>query len=588
VTLPTCVCRHFARRNRLTSPGTRRSAASLVLRLARVGLIVGALFLALAVNSPSSTTPYTQGVALSATAVIGLQDQGCGGAGSAVVLSNDRGQTWTDTGRCVCRGGYVATIEPESSDAVVTCPDNSVLWLRRDGVVDARTSGAPMFHSVAATGSVIFGTAANGTARPGLIWRADQSGAHLCGTISGYANSIAAQGQIVVASTPSGKSFESTDGCATFKQFVTPGFAHCVVSGRVGLTTIVLNCVGPTKEEVFGTADGQHWTRLPNIFAGDVGFSAGVAIPLDDWGRQDSPSSYPATAPGPQPVAAPAPPAARLAIQFVNTRYRRPLGLPDISWDGMLARAATAHARYLMRNPPPPGLAAHLEQRGRPGFTGVTSTDRCKAAGSSGSGCSEVVDGTANLLAAVTAWLDTPYHGPAMFFPRVGLGSSRGWAVGEVGVSTGFGSREMSFLTKPNSATAALRVWPGDGATNVPTSWNGGEWPDPLRFYRRDKSDIGPVIYVGSAAIGTVKVVGPSGVALPILTPPSVFSTRDTGPGRTASTRIQLSGDGSEVPVPYMIARRLQPNQTYTIVVSLVSAPGIYGGATYRFRFHTS
>lgn len=66
------------------------------------------------------------------------------------------------------------------------------------------------------------------------------------------------------------------------------------------------------------------------------------------------------------------------ALADINARYRRPLGLRDLVWDPLLAKAAQNHADYYALNKT---FSAHDETPGRPGFTGATPEARCAAVG---------------------------------------------------------------------------------------------------------------------------------------------------------------------------------------------------------------
>lgn len=47
-----------------------------------------------------------------------------------------------------------------------------------------------------------------------------------------------------------------------------------------------------------------------------------------------------------------------------------------------------------------------------------------------------------------------------------------------------------------NTADSPVRIWPFDGARNVPQAFTGGETPDPLASYTGDKSDVGPTLFL--------------------------------------------------------------------------------------------
>jgi uncharacterized protein YkwD len=204
--------------------------------------------------------------------------------------------------------------------------------------------------------------------------------------------------------------------------------------------------------------------------------------------------SLPAGWPVPRAAAGPAPPAgdAAAAVELVNARYRRPLGLPDLAWSPVAAVAAVNHAEYYARN----GYSGHDETPGEAGYTGVSPVDRCTAAATDDLPCSEVAFELPDMGRAVEGWLATPFHGaPFLEQALVGLGSSRGGSVGDFPTPPADGGAIWDLRADANVADAAIRAWPADGATNVPTTWWGGESPDPLAGYAGDPRDVGPVLF---------------------------------------------------------------------------------------------
>jgi hypothetical protein len=154
----------------------------------------------------------------------------------------------------------------------------------------------------------------------------------------------------------------------------------------------------------------------------------------------------------------------------------------------------------------------------------------------------------------------------------VGFGTS---AAGSVGDFAGAppGTRTIALRAAPNSARAAVRAWPANGMTGIPTRWLGGESPDPLANYSGDKGDVGPTFFAASeqALTLTLRRAGKKpGKPIPLLLPNAA----------TARPKLTLVGGYGDL-VAYFPARRLKANTRYALV-------GKVGGRTLRFAFRTA
>jgi hypothetical protein len=171
---------------------------------------------------------------------------------------------------------------------------------------------------------------------------------------------------------------------------------------------------------------------------------------------------------------------AEIAIAHVND-LRAPLGILPLELDARLSRAATNAARYASLNKDDPTAwdgNPHYEVVGKPGFTGRTPSDRCRAVGYPG-GCGEVKHYIGDPVASVDGWMATLYHRFPLispFYSAAGYGMSllNEYPVDVINVSSATGPRGWI------SARPYLWVYPYDGQTNVPPQWNGAEWPNPL------------------------------------------------------------------------------------------------------------
>jgi|GEM_PF-6553413 len=262
------------------------------------------------------------------------------------------------------------------------------------------------------------------------------------------------------------------------------------------------------------------------------------------------------------------------AIAWLNTSVRRPLSLPDLTWDAKTAQAATAHANYLLLNPNPFG---HEEIPGKHGFTGVEPWDRCAAVGAAP--CSEIAAGKPQLPDAAVAWLGTPYHGLAFFETQVfGCGESKGGSVCDVdGVTDPFGGRAPDDSAPVNSPASTVRMWPYDGVTNIAPQWTGGEIPDPLDNYPGNKADIGPSLFVGSDDPVTASLHDANGAIVPLLAPDATTPT--------PTLRVGGSYGGIAGPMgwyAFFPARKLKQNEQYIFTVTND------GGRSWTTRFTTA
>jgi hypothetical protein len=210
----------------------------------------------------------------------------------------------------------------------------------------------------------------------------------------------------------------------------------------------------------------------------------------------------------PSSAAATSEPSAAI-LDAINTRYRLPMGLPAIAWDDLNAQAAANHVNYWNLNGTGAGFEMHDETPGKPGFTGVSSQDRCRAVGSRAA-CSEIAYPDTALAKAVPLWLNTPFHGlPLLTGKTLGCADDRSGSACEITGFTFFSP--LGSAATINQPDSHIHVWPFDGATDMVTSWTGGEVPDPLAVYQGDRNDIGPAFFIATASPAQVTLDGPKG-----------------------------------------------------------------------------
>lgn len=174
-----------------------------------------------------------------------------------------------------------------------------------------------------------------------------------------------------------------------------------------------------------------------------------------------------------------------LAVGNEINRLRQEADLFPLHPDPMLIAAAEHHARYYINNPVE-GLAAHEEQPGRLGFTGVHTGDRGRFFGYPFSRYYEDMHFLTNHTRAVKDWRDSVYHRFPLLDPAVqhfgyGYDTDRGESVNVLNIA----SRDVQSPPGPGTAPGgpALAVYPAPGQRGIPIKWDGRETPDPYRLF---------------------------------------------------------------------------------------------------------
>ena len=221
------------------------------------------------------------------------------------------------------------------------------------------------------------------------------------------------------------------------------------------------------------------------------------------------------------------PPSAALAAALaqLNARWRTPLGLPSLSWSGLAAQVAYDHAYEWQLAGALPAPNTGAETPGAPGFTGETPDARCRLANLAS--CLELDEpGVTDPVAALAKALEDPSAIAAILTDsQVGLATTTAGSV--VDVTTGAPVPEappasgwpvgstFDFDLPPNLPASPVRVWPPDGATDVPASWsNPGTLSfDPLAA-AGDPPVVGYPMYVVADEPGTWQLLDANGTAL--------------------------------------------------------------------------
>jgi len=256
---------------------------------------------------------------------------------------------------------------------------------------------------------------------------------------------------------------------------------------------------------------------------------------------------------------------AKAGLERTNC-YRHLMGLDAAELEPHLDIAAQQHAEYMATN----STLTHEEDKDADGYTGDWVWDRAETAGydlAYNTVMSEVVSQGYGPAAAVDGWINSVYHRIPFTVPDV--------------VATGFGQQDryssMAFVTEYTSASAEAVIYPVDGQTDVPPSFNSDfEEPDPAP----GASYVGPPITV------TVSSKTAPGTD----TNPFVLVLRDaslSGPDGDVDL-ITLTPDSDDYmfqAVALVPSQALQPDADYEATVSITWTGG---EETLTASFHTA
>lgn len=167
-------------------------------------------------------------------------------------------------------------------------------------------------------------------------------------------------------------------------------------------------------------------------------------------------------------------------LSWINYR-RTQVGLTVVTRDSRIDRAAAAHAAYQQLN----NLITHDEVTTRPGFTGMTASDRLRAAGypldTEARADGEVIAATAEAdgFAAAEGLLGAIYHRYLMLEPRFDLAGA-----GDAHRAGGYYWLNVNFAAtraSPGLGAGRVVVWPMPDQQNVRTRVDSDqETPDPV------------------------------------------------------------------------------------------------------------
>jgi hypothetical protein len=252
----------------------------------------------------------------------------------------------------------------------------------------------------------------------------------------------------------------------------------------------------------------------------------------------------------------------REALEIANS-YRRRLNLPLFRSDIRLCASAAAHTSYLRVN----RAGGHDEQPGRKGFTGEQPHHRIEAFDYPGLKTAEDVmqisRGELSVHDAVSGLFDAPYHREPFMDPGLeDFGSSN-----QEGYSTlNFGSLRPLYTGPPR-----IVLYPVPGQKDVPTTFTGGEIPDPLRMHGA-KAPTGYILSYFLFAAGTpvIRVVG--------------GQLTDAGGQQVPIFLNTPANDDKLTNGAFLIPRKpLEPGARYTATIQALTSGGLNISRTWSF-----
>lgn len=242
-------------------------------------------------------------------------------------------------------------------------------------------------------------------------------------------------------------------------------------------------------------------------------------------------------------------PLVALVLRTMNT-YRVQAGLPPYRYDPSLTTMAMAHVHYMLKNCNRAPMA-HYELKRLPGYS-AAGNEAASTSGLSFGDKSPV--GSLVLLAGAYHRMQFLRAGETRIGYGFGISKSQGCSVG-------------LFVTRPPTSRQArvsagshkrIVVFPGRGATDLPTDYMQEETPDPR-----------PSVPVGAAGI-SVRTGYPITISL---------SYRDAAAFRSADVHLEDAG-GHEV--PFWESDPTHPSLT---TAPNIYAPGVKATSAYRQNF---
>jgi uncharacterized protein YkwD len=201
-------------------------------------------------------------------------------------------------------------------------------------------------------------------------------------------------------------------------------------------------------------------------------------------------------------------------LERINA-YRAAAGVSPANAHPALMQAAAGHVAYYDLNRGDGsmvGMGLHDQRASAPGFTGASMGARARATGYASSTVTENA-GFGGINAAIDWGMSTVNHRLPLIHPSA---IDMGFAVSE---SSGFNIIQVG-LRRDSASVVLPSVYPPEGATNVPTTWDGGEAPNPAPGVARPLgSPITVAFHIGQPVEwGSVELRNAAGESLDVTT----------------------------------------------------------------------
>lgn len=216
-------------------------------------------------------------------------------------------------------------------------------------------------------------------------------------------------------------------------------------------------------------------------------------------------------------------------LAWINYR-RAQLGIPVLNRNSLIDSAAQGHSDYQKTN----NVVTHEQTAGKPGFTGLRTTNRLQGAGYQfgyNGYAGEVISATSNASGFYMAeeLITAIYHRFAIFEPKfreIGTGSAT-TAAGYTYFTSNFATADAS---SGGIGRGQMAAWPINGQKLVPPNFfSDNETPDPIP----NANEVGYPVSVHADLTSTVRV---SSFTIRQRGANSDLATRQLAPGGDANT----------------------------------------------------
>ena len=231
-------------------------------------------------------------------------------------------------------------------------------------------------------------------------------------------------------------------------QPMNPGMTNTGTGGSGGAPPVTMPMAGSTAMPMAGS------TAMPMAGSMAMPMAGSTAMPMTPVDISMCP-----------PAPADAPESAKAALTYLNTQ-RLAAGAGCVTMVSGINKAAENHCKYYI-DPANDGMCTanpHNEVMGCAGFTGTGPGQRMMAAGYVARGGGEVMAFLNNPKGAIDTWINSVWHRIPLLDP---------WT-GDMGYGGTAGCDTIDFGTGAMGVPATtILVYPYDGQTNVPPSFNG-------------------------------------------------------------------------------------------------------------------